>query len=180
MLILGIDPGTATTGWGVVATDGSNGKTKFLVRNYGCFLTDKEREMQYRILSLKEFVSHLIVDYKPDVMSIERIFFGANVTTAISVGQAIGAIFLAAAEKHLPIHEYTGPTMKLMVGGHGRSDKRQVQEAVLRHLGITELPAVKSQSGKEIFRFRDDAYDAIALAMCHVLKTNELAAALEK
>ncbi len=174
MLILGIDPGTATTGWGVLNVDGGNGKTKFTVRNYGCILTDKEREMQYRLLSLKEGITKLIVDYKPEIMSIERIFFGANVTTAINVGQAIGAIVLAAAEKHLPIHEYTGLTMKLMVGGSGRADKKQVQEAVLRHLGVTELPSVKSQSGKEIFRFRDDAYDAIALAMCHVLKAESL------
>lgn len=173
MLILGIDPGTATTGWGVLKVAGTNGSTKFGLRQYGCFLTDKEREMQYRILSLKEGISRLIVDYKPDIMVVERIFFGANVSTAISVGQAIGAIYLAAAERQLPIHEYTGLTMKLMVAGHGRADKKQVQEAVLQRLGIADLPTVKSQSGKDIFRFRDDAYDAIALAMCHVLKSQE-------
>lgn len=172
MLILGIDPGTATTGWGVLKVEGSNGKTKFGLRQYGCILTDKEREMQYRLLSLKEGITRLIVDYKPDAMSIEKIFFGANVTTAINVGQAIGAITLAAAEKHLPIHEYTGLTMKLMVAGHGRADKKAVQESVLKHLNVRELPSVKSQSGKEIYRFRDDAYDAIALAICHVLKSS--------
>jgi crossover junction endodeoxyribonuclease RuvC len=171
MLILGIDPGTATTGWGVLTVSGSNGKTKFGLRQYGCILTDKEREMPYRLLSLKEGITKLIVDYKPEAMALEKIFFGANVTTAINVGQAIGAISLAAAEKHLPIFEYTGLTMKLMVAGHGRSDKQQVQDAVLKHLGVKELPSVKSQSGKEIFRFRDDAYDAIALAICHVLKS---------
>src|SRR3989344_1140197 len=90
MLILGIDPGTATTGWGVLKTEGSNGKTKFAIRHYGCILTDKEREMQYRLLSLKEGITKLIVDYKPEVMSIEQIFFGVNSSTAISVGQAIG------------------------------------------------------------------------------------------
>jgi len=174
MLILGIDPGTATTGWGVLNVEETGGKTKFIVRNYGCILTDKEREMQYRLLSLKEGITKLIIDYKPDAMSLERIFFGANVTTAINVGQAIGAIVLAAAEKHLPIHEYTGLTMKLMVGGHGRADKKQVQEGVLKYLGVTELPSVKSQSGKEIFRFRDDAYDALALAICHVLKSQSV------
>lgn len=171
MLILGIDPGTATTGWGVLKTEGTNGKTRFAIRHYGCILTDKEREMQYRLLSLKEGITKLIIDYKPEAMALEKIFFGANVTTAINVGQAIGAISLAAAEKHLPIFEYTGLTMKLMVAGHGRADKKQVQEAVLKHLRVKELPSVKSQSGKEIFRFRDDAYDALALAICHVLKS---------
>lgn len=173
MLILGIDPGTATTGWGVLKVEGANGKTKFVVRNYGCILTDKEREMQYRLLSLKEGISKIIVDYKPDVMSVEQIFFGVNSRTAISVGQAIGAIYLAAAEKHLPIFGYTGLTMKLMVGGHGRADKQQVQDGVLKHLGVKELPSVKSQVGKEIFRFRDDAFDALALALCHHFKTVE-------
>lgn len=174
MLILGIDPGTATTGWGVINAEGANGKTKFGLRQYGCFLTDKEREMQYRLMYLKEGISRLITDYKPDIMVVEKIFFGANVSTAINVGQAIGAIFLAAAERQLPIHQYTGLTMKLMVAGHGRADKKQVQEAVLQRLGIAELPSVKSQSGKDIFRFRDDACDAVALAMCHVLKSQEV------
>jgi crossover junction endodeoxyribonuclease RuvC len=173
MYILGIDPGTATTGWGVLKAQGSNGSTKFAIRHYGCILTDKEREMQYRLLSLKEAITRLIVDYKPDVMSLEKIFFGANVTTAINVGQAIGAITLAAAERHLPIFEYTGLTMKLMVAGHGRADKKLVQEAVLRYLGVKDLPTAKSQAGKNVYRFRDDAYDALALAICHVLKQNE-------
>lgn len=172
MLILGIDPGTATTGWGVLKTEGSNGRTRFAIRQYGCILTDKEREMQYRLLSLKEGISKLIRDYKPDSMVVEQIYFGVNSRTAISVGQAIGAIYLAAAEKHLPIFGYTGLTMKLMVAGHGRADKKQVQEAVLKHLGVKDLPSVKSQAGKEIYRFRDDAYDALALAICHVLKSN--------
>lgn len=173
MLILGIDPGTATTGWGVLKVDGSNGKTKFQVRNFGCILTDKEREMQYRLLSLKENISKLIIDYKPELMSVEQIFFGVNSRTAIAVGQAIGAIYLAAAEKHLPIYGYTGLTMKLQIGGHGRADKKQVQEGVLKLLELKELPVPKNQAGKEIFRFRDDAFDAIALAMCHVLKSQE-------
>ena len=173
MLILGIDPGTATTGWGVLNVEGTNGRTKFALRNYGCILTDKEREMQYRLLSLKEGISKVLTDYKPEIMSVEQIFFGVNSRTAISVGQAIGAIYLAAAEKHVPIVGYTGLTMKLMVADHGRADKQQVQEAVLRRLGVKELPSVKSQAGKEIFRFRDDAFDAIALAMCHVLKSQQ-------
>ncbi len=172
MLILGIDPGTATTGWGVLKVEGSNGKTKFAIRHYGVILTDKEREMQYRLLSLKEQITRLIVDYKPEAMSLEKIFFGANVTTAINVGQAIGAISLAAAEKHLPIYEYTGLTMKLMVAGHGRADKKQVQEAVLKHLKMKDLPVAKNQVGKDVFRFRDDAYYALALAICHVLKSS--------
>lgn len=172
MLILGIDPGTATTGWGVLNTEGINGQTKFAIRNFGCIITDKEREVQYRLLSLKEGISELIKDYNPDVMSVEQIFFGVNSRTAIAVGQAIGAIYLAAAEKHLPIFGYTGLTMKLMVAGYGRADKKQVQEAVLKHLRVKELPVPKNQTGKDIFRFRDDAYDALALAICHVLKSS--------
>lgn len=172
MLILGIDPGTATTGWGVLKVEGTNGKTKFIARNYGCILTDKNREMQYRLLTLNDGISNLVKEYRPDIMVIEQIFFGANATTAISVGQARGAILLAAAQSHVPVFEYTGLTVKLMVAGHGRSDKQQVQDAVLKHLGLKELHTAKNQAGKEVFRFRDDAYDALALAICHVLKSS--------
>jgi len=170
MLILGIDPGTATTGWGVISIEGTNGKSKLSIRHYGCILTDKEREMQYRLLSLKEGISKLLADYKPNVMAVEQIFFGANARTAIAVGQARGAILLAAAEVHVPLFEYTGITVKSMVADHGRADKEQVQKAVLRHLGVRKLPVAKSQAGKEVFRFRDDAYDALAIAICHYLK----------
>ncbi len=170
MLILGIDPGTATTGWGLLKVDGTNGKTKFSVRNYGCILTDKNREMQYRLLSLKEGISKLISDYKPQAMVVEQIFFGVNSRTAIAVGQARGAILLSAAEFHVPLFEYTGITVKSVVADHGRADKEQVQKAVLRHLGVRKLPVAKSQVGKEVFRFRDDAYDALAIALCHHFK----------
>ena len=170
MIIVGIDPGTATTGWGIINVDESSGNTKLIARSYGCILTDKGREMQYRLLSIREGIARVIAEYKPDVMAVEQIFFGVNSRTAIAVGQARGAILLAAAEKHLPIFEYTGLTVKLIVAGHGRADKDQVQKAVLRHLRVRKLPVAKSQVGKDVFRFRDDAYDALAIAICHYFK----------
>jgi len=180
MKILGIDPGTATTGWGLLNVDpgltgveGNNGRTKLIVRKFGVINTDKNREMHNRLLTLKEGIGKLIKDYQPEIVVVEQIFFGVNSRTAIAIGQARGAIMLAVAEAQTPIfyQEYTGLTVKLMVAGHGRADKKQVQESVLKHLGLKELFVPKNQAGREVFRFRDDAYDALALAICHVLKT---------
>ena len=107
-------------------------------------------------------------------MVVERLFFGANARTAIAVGQARGVVMLTAAESKTPFYEYTGLEVKLEVANHGRSDKKTVQEAVRRVLGVKDLPKPKDQKGVEVNRFRDDAYDAIAVALCHLSKQNLL------
>ena len=185
MKILGIDPGTATTGWGVVEKVGGkkqkstskegeeNRKRKKLIKlvGFGCILTDSGEKMGDRLLTLRNSLRKIIKSHKPDCIVIERLFFGANATSALSVGQARGVVLLVAAENKLPAFEYTGLEVKLVVADHGRADKQQVQTAVRRHLGIKRLPDPKDQFSHPVFRFRDDAYDAVAATICHILKS---------
>jgi len=200
MIILGIDPGTATTGWGIIQITDSPpagspreagkvgrgrqkaNKTKKgspLTANcllnlvgFGCILTVPENSMGERLLILSHSLKKIIKEHNPDCVVIEKLFFGSNSTSAISVGQARGVVMLAASEKKLPIFEYTGLEAKLSVAGHGRADKNTVQKAVRRHLKVHKLPKPKDQTGRDVFRFRDDAYDAVAAAICHVLKSD--------
>lgn len=171
MLILGIDPGTATTGWGLLEVSDTKKGNSLKLIEYGCIITDSESEMGDRLVTLKKGLDKVIKTHQPQSVVIERLFFGANVTSAITVGQARGVVLLASSENKLNIFEYTGLQVKLTVADHGRADKTTIQEAVRRHLKVKELPNPKDQSGKEVFRFRDDAYDAVAAAICHVLKS---------
>lgn len=184
MIILGIDPGTATTGWGAVqliaeskqqtAKKSHSPKAndyRLSLKGFGCILTNSTDEMGERLLALSRSLQKIIKTYRPDNVVIERLFFGANSTSALSVGQARGVVMLAAAKNRLPVFEYTGLEVKLAVADHGRADKSSIQTAVRRHLGINRLPKPKDQFGKQVHRFRDDAYDAVAATICHVLKT---------
>ena len=175
MILLGIDPGTATTGWGVVKLNknkaksrGVNAGLEFL--GFGCILTSPEDEMPNRLHIINSELNKVLRFYKPEGMVVERLFFGANARTAIAVGQARGVVMLAAAESRTPFYEYTGLEVKLEVAKHGRADKKTVQEAVRRVLGVKDLPKPKNQKGVEVNRFRDDAYDALAIALCHMKK----------
>src|SRR4030042_5891277 len=126
MLILGIDPGTATTGWGIIkqtanSKQGTAKKSSSLLADrcslslvdFGCILTSSEDPMGKRLLIIKRALQKVIKNHKPDCMVIERLFFGANSTSALSVGQARGVVLLVAEENKLPIHEYTGLQVKL-------------------------------------------------------------------
>jgi len=180
--IIGIDPGTATTGWGVVEHQSQKGKLKTLKLNgkkkinglklveLGCILTEPEEEMPNRLLRLRKELAKVLRKYQPEALIAERLFFGINARTAMAVGQARGVVMLAAAEAKVDFYEYTGLEVKLEVANHGRSDKKTVQNAVKRLLGVTNLRKPTDQSGKEVNRFRDDAYDAVAVAICHLSK----------
>jgi len=198
MIIIGIDPGTATTGWGIIKRTANTRPPSFTRRSgrseqqtagdkkgrsprtascslslvdFGCILTDSTDLMGERLLVLKRALQKIIKTYHPDCMVIEKLFFGANSTSAMSVGQARGVVLLVARENRLPTFEYTGLEVKLAVANHGRADKKSIQTAVRSHLRVTNLPKPKNQVGEPVFRFRDDAYDAVATAICHVLKT---------
>ncbi|MEX0621538.1 MAG: crossover junction endodeoxyribonuclease RuvC [Candidatus Woykebacteria bacterium] len=176
MLIIGVDPGTATTGWGVIrktkgkSENAKNGNSLQLI-DFGCILTKSTDEMGDRLFILRRSLQKIIKEHRPEMMVIERLFFGANATSALSVGQARGVVLLVARENKLKTYEYTGLQVKLTVADHGRADKKAVQRAVKKHLGITRLRNPKDQFGREVFRFRDDAYDAVAATICHVIKT---------
>lgn len=172
MTILGIDPGTATTGYGVIKIPDDILGRKFdygiELITYGNISTPKDKLMQDRLQMIYSELTHVIEKYKPDQMVTEMLFFGANTRTAITVGQARGVIMLAAAQHQVPIQDYTGLQVKLMVAGSGRSDKKQVQEAVRKWLG--KKGKKRSQFGKLKGGHIDDAIDAVAIAICHVLK----------
>ena len=155
-IILGVDPGTAITGYGVV---GQNTRGSFELLACGVIRTSAEREMHLRLHEIFHDILALITEFRPDEMAIEKLFFGRNVTTAITVGQARGAILLAAAERGLGVAEYTPAEVKQAITGYGNAEKRQIQEMVQRVLDLPHPPQP------------DDAADGVAIAICHLQRT---------
>ena len=150
MIILGIDPGTAITGYGVI--ENNQGKLKAI--DYGCILTDKKLKMPERLNLLGEELKKIIKKYKPQAMAVEELFFFKNAKTVITVGQARGVVLFVGKNTGLDIHEYTPLQVKQAVVGYGRADKKQVQQMVKAILALNEIPKP------------DDAADALAVAIC--------------
>ncbi len=179
MIILGIDPGTATTGYGLIKVPDDLLGRKFdydleLV-DYGFISTPKDTLMEKRLVMLHHDLEKLLDQFKPDLIVIEMLFFGSNTRTAIAVGQARGVMMLSAGMRNIPIHEYTGPQVKLMIAGSGRADKKQVHEGVRKFLGKSgkktrELVQPMVGGARRNKKFSDDATDALAIAITHVLK----------
>ena len=157
MRILGIDPGTATTGWGVVEKSKiKNQKSKLTLIDYGCILTDKKHRLSSRFKIIYNEIGKIIKKYQPDYVALERLFFFKNLKTAFSVGEARGVIKLAIEMKKLPMVEYTPLQIKQILADYGRADKRVMQSKVRKILGLRRLPRP------------DDAADALAVAICYV------------
>lgn len=149
--VLGIDPGIAIVGFGFVDKIGS----KLTPVQYGCITTEAHTAPEVRLQQVYESVSQLMDTYKPDAVAIEKLFFNRNVTTAFTVGQARGVLMLAAAQRQLPVIEYTPLQVKQAIVGHGTAEKRQVQEMVRMYLKLATIPKP------------DDVADALAIAICH-------------
>jgi crossover junction endodeoxyribonuclease RuvC len=154
--ILGIDPGTALMGYGVVEFAGSKEKAVA----YGALSTPAEMLPEKRLQSLYRGVVDLMLEHKPDAVAVEELFFGRNVTTAIHVGQARGVVLLAAADNGVPIREFTPMQVKMAVTGYGRADKAQVQQMVKMLLGLAQTPKP------------DDVADALAVAIAALHGSN--------
>jgi len=150
VLVLGVDPGTATTGYGLVRQRG--GRLEAL--DYGAIRTPGRQPLSSRLLTIYEELSHLITRHAPDAVAVEELFFSRNVRTALSVGHARGVVLLAAAAAKLPVSEYTPPQVKEAVTGYGRAGKAQVQAMVKSLLALKSVPRP------------DDAADALAVAVC--------------
>jgi len=148
--ILGIDPGTARMGYGIVEDAGS-GRERAV--DYGCLETPPDMLPELRLQRLYRGVVDLLLEYKPDCLAVEELFFGRNVTTAIHVGQARGIVLLAAADNGVPVREFTPMQVKMAVAGYGRADKAQVQRMVRALLALPEVPKP------------DDVADALAVAI---------------
>jgi crossover junction endodeoxyribonuclease RuvC len=153
VLILGIDPGTATTGFGLVY---ENEAGEARLDRYGVILTEAGTPMPERLLRLHRELSALLAEAQPEAVAVEELFFSRNVTTALTVGQARGVVLLAAAQADLPIFEYKPAEVKQALAGYGGADKRQMQEMVRVLLGLDDIPRP------------DDAADAVAVAICHL------------
>lgn len=149
MIVLGVDPGTAITGFGVIRADGD----RLELVDFGCIRTEAREGVTQRLRDIHFAVNHLIALNKPDLLAIEELFFNRNVTTAIAVGQARGVVLLSAALAGLEIAEFTPPQVKQAVCGYGKAEKRQVQNMVRAILGLREMPKP------------DDAADALAVAI---------------
>lgn len=151
MIILGVDPGTAITGYGLVQSDGD---TLQLIA-YGAITTPSDWKMPQRLQHIYAELAALIRTHQPTDAVIEKLFFSKNVRTALSVGQARGVALLAAAQAGLAIHEYTPLEIKQAVVGYGRAEKTQIQQMVRMLLQLDFIPQP------------DDAADALAVAICH-------------
>jgi crossover junction endodeoxyribonuclease RuvC len=150
---LGIDPGTATMGWGVVRWGSPGNKLAYV--EHGAITTPSDWDMPRRLGTLFNGVTDLVREHRPQVVSIEQLFFNTNVTTAMTVGQARGVAILAAYREGVEVAEYTPLQIKQAITSYGRADKRQMQEMVKALLNLRETPKP------------DDAADGLAVAICH-------------
>ncbi|MBN2548360.1 MAG: crossover junction endodeoxyribonuclease RuvC [Anaerolineales bacterium] len=153
MVVIGIDPGTATTGYGLVK---ENPDGSLAVVDYGVILTPADKPMPERLLELYRRLLDIILLHRPESGAVEKLFFARNVTTALSVGQGRGVAMLALAQAGLTVGEYAPMEIKQAIAGYGGADKNQIQQMVRALLGLAEIPRP------------DDAADALAVAICHV------------
>lgn len=150
MIILGIDPGIAKVGWGIIKDQ----KGKQTVIDYGLFETAASLNLDTRLLKIHQYVAELISKYQPNILAVEQVFFGANAKTALIVGQARGVIILTAAQNNLETISYTPLQVKIALTGYGRADKIQIQKLVSAILNVKSIS-------------QDDTADALAVALTH-------------
>jgi len=152
MIVIGIDPGVARLGYGVIKVD----KGVATPLCYGCIQTKAGRRQAERLLAIYMEITALLTKYPPDFLAIEKLFFTKNVTSAMSVSEVRGVILLAAEQHNIPVEEYTPNQIKQAITGSGRADKEQMQEMIKRLLHLDEVPKP------------DDAADGLSIALCHI------------
>lgn len=153
MIVIGIDPGLATVGYGILAK--KDGRMTMLT--YSCIRTlPMEGGTPERLERIFDAISAILDEYDPRCMAMEKLFFSRNVTSALGVAEVRGVIMLAARKRGIPVFEYTPNQVKQAVTGSGKADKRQVQEMIMRLLSLPEIPRP------------DDAADALSIALCHI------------
>lgn len=151
MIILGIDPGYAIVGYGVIKYENS----RFITLDYGTVTTQAKAPFTERLELIYDGVAEIVSKWKPEALSVEKLFFNSNTKTAIDVAQARGVILLAATKAGVPVYEYTPLQVKQSVVGYGRAEKKQVMELTRLILGLQKVPKP------------DDTADALAMAICH-------------
>ncbi len=151
MVILGIDPGSRITGYGIITKQGN----RLVHVDNGAIFTDSHRDFPMRLQRIYRGLTEIIQQYLPDAVAVENIFFATNVQSALKLGQARGAAIVAGVNAGLPVFEYTALQVKQAVVGHGRADKQQVQKMLKALLNLPETA-------------QEDASDALAAAVCHI------------
>lgn len=156
MRIIGIDPGTAIVGYGIIDFNKNSYSTVY----YGVITTSKDLNMEDRLLIIYQELKKILEEYKPEYIAIEDLFYFKNNKTVISVAQARGIILLSAKQNNIPISSYTPLQVKIGITGYGKADKKQIQQMTQRILGLSEIPKP------------DDAADALAIAITHINALN--------
>ncbi len=152
MIIIGIDPGLATVGFGIIRKE----KNSIIPVSYGCIRTSAEKQNSERLLVIYNELNILFEKYSPSEVAVEKLFFTNNITSAMGVSEARGIIFLAAQQRNIPVTEYTPNQIKQAITGSGGADKKQMQEMIKRLLNLDEVPKP------------DDAADGLSIALCHI------------
>lgn len=152
MIIIGIDPGLAIVGFGILKKE----KDRIIPVSYGCFRTSPEKKNPQRLLEIYDELNLLFDKYAPSEVAVEKLFFTNNITSAMGVSEARGVIFLAAQQRNIPVIEYTPKQVKQAVTGTGTADKKQMQDMIKRILGLEDIPRP------------DDAADGLSIALCHI------------
>ena len=162
MIILGVDPGSVVVGYSILR---KNKDRSLEVIDFGCIITDKFFTTGERLKKIHKDIESLIKKYKPDLISVETLFFFKNFKTVMPVSQTKGVILLAAAQKKIPVFEFTPLQMKMAIAGYGRAEKKQVQEMIKKTVDISSFDLKKNN------RKKDDAFDALGMAICASLKS---------
>ncbi len=155
MIIIGIDPGTATTGYGIIKKEE---KSDVVALEYGCIKTSSKLEIGERLKIINNKLNEIITKHNPDFVSVESLYFFKNLKTALPVSEARGVILYTFAKKNVPIMEFTPLEVKMTIAGYGRAEKKQVQKMIQNFLKLKEFPK------------QDDAADALGVALCALFK----------
>jgi len=162
MIILGVDPGSVIVGYSIIR---KNKDRRLEVVDFGCIITDKFATTGERLKKIHRDIIKLIEKHRPDVMSIETLFFFKNLKTIMPVSQTKGVILLAGAEKKVPVMEFTPLQIKMAICGYGRAEKKQMQKMIEETIDLKDFDLKKN------FRKKDDAFDAIGVAICAAIKS---------
>jgi crossover junction endodeoxyribonuclease RuvC len=164
MIILGVDPGSVITGYAIIKKQ-KGCEPCLKVIDFGCIITDKFATTGERLKRIHREITKLIEKYKPELMSIESVFFFKNLKTVMPVSQTKGVILLAAEEKKLRVCEFTPLQVKMTIAGYGRAEKKQIKEMIKKTIDIDGFDLAKND------RKKDDAFDALGVAICAAIKT---------
>ena len=162
MIILGIDPGSVIVGYAIIR---KNKIQDLEIIDFGCIITDKFATTGERLQKIHKEITKMIEKYKPEIMSIEKLFFFKNLKTVMPVSQTKGVILLAAEQNKIQVYEFTPLQMKMAIAGYGRAEKKQVQKMIEKTVDLNNFDLTKNN------RKKDDAYDALGMAICAAIKT---------